>query len=540
MIYFIALHVPQRLYYAKFGTGDVEAVSFQLQFVHSDEIGQLNDFMKMSLKSRIFLNITALLVITVFGAGVVFVYSYRMEGLLTKNIDRYIEGVQAAESMELALVNHKGFASYYFMDRNPDWLIQMAHYRRIFEDKFEKIRRFASEAELQRALDRIESEYSKYITAKDRVVNYYKSGDFETGKQLHQQVRENFFEILNLCENFKKLFRQRAMAVRKQSINKVRQLRIVVGSTVVAVIFLAIILAFFLVHDILEPIQRLTRETDRHNGTQNEGDEVKTLSRRVHDLKKTYTETQSELEKSREHLLQSEKLALVGKLAAGTSHSIRNPLTSVKMRLFSLSRSLDLDSNQKEDFDVISKEISHIDTIVQNFLEFSRPPRLKLQSVSPSDVVDQAIQLLQHRLASYEVFIKIQRKEHLPPVQLDPEQLKEVMINIIINACEAMGQGGAIVIHEKTFIEREKFRSAVIRISDNGPGIPDAIQAKIMDPFFTTKEEGTGLGLSIAARIVQEHCGRLDIESTEGIGSTFIITLPVEEQDREHHTDYRR
>ncbi len=268
-------------------------------------------------------------------------------------------------------------------------------------------------------------------------------------------------------------------------------------------------------------------ETVSHNGTQKSGDEVTALSRSVYDLRKEYDQTQVELEKSREHLLQSEKLALVGKLAAGTSHSIRNPLTSVKMRLFSLSRSLNLDSNQKEDFDVISKEITHIDTIVQNFLEFSRPPRLKLQSVSPSDVVDQAIQLLQHRLESYEVFIKIQRREPLPRVQLDPEQLKEVLINIIINSCEAMGLGGSIVIYEETVIERRKFRSAVIRISDNGPGIPDAIQLKIMEPFFTTKEEGTGLGLSIAARIVQEHGGRLDIQSTEGNGSTFIITLPV-------------
>jgi signal transduction histidine kinase len=492
----------------------------------------------MSLKSRIFLNIAALLVITIFGAVVVVVYSYRMEDLLTKNIDKYIMGIQAVESMELALVNHKGFASYYFIDGNPNWLIQMTQYRHIFEDKFEKTRRFATEAAQQRALDLVESEYHKYISAKDQVVKYYKSGDFETGKKLHEQVRENFFEILNLCENYKKLFRQKAIEVKNQSINKVRQLRIVVGSTVLVVSFLAIILAFFLVHDILDPIRRLSLETDRHNGTQKEGDEVKTLSRHVHDLKKTYTETQSELEKSREHLLQSEKLALVGKLAAGTSHSIRNPLTSVKMRLFSLSRSLELDSNQKEDFDVISKEISHINTIVQNFLEFSRPPRLKLQSASPSDVVDQAIQLLQHRLASYEVFIKIQRKESLPLVQLDPEQLKEVIINIIINACEAMGQGGAIIIHEKPLIEQKKFRSAVIRISDNGPGIPDAVQSKIMEPFFTTKEEGTGLGLSIAARIVQEHGGRLDIESKEGSGSTFIITLPAEEPDREQHTDH--
>ena len=493
---------------------------------------------KISLRSRILLNITALIIITIVGALVMVGYTYRMEGLLTRIIDKYMGGLQAAQSLETALVNQKGFASYYLLDGNPSWLVQMEEYRRIFENTLEKTRRFATTAEEQRVLELIESEYNKYISSKDRVVDYYKSGDRENGIKLHERVRGYFFEILKHSEDCKALFRKKTIKAKEQSLNQAKKLRILAGSAVMVILFLGIILTFFLLHDILDPIRRLALETDRHNGTKNEGDEVKTLSVRVHDLRKTYNETQSELKKSREHLLQSEKLALVGKLAAGTSHSIRNPLTSVKMRLFSLSRSLDLDRNQKEDFDVISKEIGHINNIVQNFLEFSRPPKLKLQLVSPSDVVDQAIQLLQHRLESYEVFIKIQRKEPLPLVQLDPEQLKEVLINIIINACEAMGQGGSIVIYEEAVIEREKFRSAVIRISDNGPGIPDALQSKIMEPFFTTKEDGTGLGLSIANRIVQEHGGRLDIQSKEGSGSMFIITLQMEESDREYHPDH--
>jgi len=482
---------------------------------------------KISLRSRILINITALVVITIMGALVMVGYTYRMERLLTQIIDKYMAGLQAAQSLENALVNQKGFASYYLLDGNSNWLIQMTEYRRIFEDILEKTQRLATTKEEKRVLDLIESEYAKYIVAKDQVVDYYRSGDREKGIKLHKKIRDSFFEILKLCENGKQLFSDKAQKAKIQSLNQTKKLRIISGSVVLMILFLGVILTFFLLHDILNPIRRLVLETDRHNGTQTKGDELKTLSWRVHDLKKTYNETQSELEKSREHLLQSEKLALVGKLAAGTSHSIRNPLTSVKMRLFSLRRSLNLAGDQKEDFDVISEEIDHIDNILQNFLEFSRPPRLKLQHVSPSDIVDQAVQLLQHRLESYEVFIKIQRKNPLPLVQADPEQLKEVLVNIIVNACEAMGQGGSIVIYEETDIEQEKLRSAVIRISDNGPGIPDAIQSKIMEPFFTTKEEGTGLGLSIAARIVQEHGGRLGVLSSEGIGSTFIITLPI-------------
>ncbi|MCD6304753.1 MAG: histidine kinase, partial [Deltaproteobacteria bacterium] len=238
--------------------------------------------------------------------------------------------------------------------------------------------------------------------------------------------------------------------------------------------------------------------------------------------------TQTELEKSRETLLQAEKMASVGKLAAGMAHSIRNPLTSVKMRLFSLGRSLQLSETQRDDFSVISEEIRHIDTIVQNFLEFSRPPKLKMQWVSPSEVVDLVLELLRHRLESYNVEVSVRREYGpLPEVQGDPEQLKEVLVNLVENACEAMHGGGAIVITEEEIREGPLDSTVVIRVADNGPGIKEAILGKVMQPFFTTKEEGTGLGLSIARRIIEEHGGTLAVESQEGAGAVFVITLPI-------------
>jgi len=197
------------------------------------------------------------------------------------------------------------------------------------------------------------------------------------------------------------------------------------------------------------------------------------------------------------------------------------------MRMFSLGRTLKLTETQKDDLDVISQEIRHIDTIVQNFLEFSRPPKLKMQRVSPSVIVDLVIQLMEHRLNSYEVGIEVVRKRPLPPIPADPEQLKEVLVNLVVNACEAMKKGGQIVISEEETIERPTGKMVVIRVGDNGPGIPGPLIGKVLQPFFTTKEEGTGLGLSIASRIIEEHGGRLNLTSTEGMGATFTITLPV-------------
>jgi signal transduction histidine kinase len=495
---------------------------------------------KMSLRIRIFLPITALVIITVVGAMVMIQYTYRMEDLLAEVIDHHMEELQTVEAMELALVNQKGFASYYFMDQDPKWLMEMEHYRAIFLEKLEKTRHFDLTEEEIKILDLIKFRYMDYIAAKNQVVDFYKSEDQKAGTVLHEKVRENFFTILDLCETYKNLFKIKAQNVKKQSLEQAEKFRIVAGTAIFMVLVLAVMLIFFLVHGILEPLRRLALETDRNKGMSKTGDEVKILSNSVHDLIREYDQTQVELEKSREHLLQSEKMALVGNLAAGTSHSIRNPLTSVKMRLFSLSRSLDLDHNQKEDFDVISEEIGHIDNILENFLEFSRPPRLKLQLLSPSDVVDQAVQLLEHRLKSYEVVVIIQRTRRLPRVKADPEQLKEVLVNIIVNACEEMGNGGSIVISEEETTEKGLGRVAAIRLKDDGPGISKAMQEKIFQPFFTTKEEGTGLGLSIATRIIEEHHGRLYVESKENMGSTFVIVLPIKESSLEQNSNHRR
>jgi signal transduction histidine kinase len=291
---------------------------------------------------------------------------------------------------------------------------------------------------------------------------------------------------------------------------------------------LGILLAYVLIKQILGPIRRLTLETAPANPG-SEPDEVKALSRRVYSLIENVDLAQSELERSQEHLLQSGKWAMVGKLAAGVAHSIRNPLTSVNMRLFSLKRSLKMSASQQEDFQVISEEIRHIDSIVRNFLEFSRPPKLKMQKISPSDVVDLALQLLRHRLESYGVEVKLIRGLRLPEVWADPDQLKEVLANLLVNACEMMAGGGTITIQEEEQVAAPLGHAVAIRVSDNGPGIPESIRDKVFQPFFSTKEEGTGLGLSIATRIIEDHGGRLELASQEQAGATFIITLPLRE-----------
>jgi signal transduction histidine kinase len=479
------------------------------------------------LKHRIYTLLGAIFLVTLSGAVVMVWYSYSIESVLTTITDENLVAFRNAESLEIALVNQKGFLSYYFLDGNPDWLKQMEKYRQVFSEKLGQARAMLQSSGQRHTIARIADEYDHYIREKDQVIDYYKAGRIKFGSTLHQDVRNRFFNILEMCEDYKKAHTEAILAAKQRALRQAAHLRSTAGGVILAHVLFIGLLAYLLVSQILKPVRAMILETRADSNAELSDDDVKTLSQRVHGLIEDVGHTQEELEKSRENLLQADKMAMVGKLAAGMAHSVRNPFTSVKMRLFSLSRSLKLSGTQKEDFDVISEEIGHIDTIVQNFLEFSRPPKLKMQPVSPSTVVDTAIQLLCYRLESYNVDATIHREKILPAIDADPDQLKEVLVNLMVNACEAMTGGGSIDIYERVLNATPNRREAEIRISDSGPGIAPAAVNKVFDPFFTTKEDGTGLGLSIVSRIIREHGGRVDLVSEEGRGTTFTIVLPV-------------
>jgi signal transduction histidine kinase len=228
-----------------------------------------------------------------------------------------------------------------------------------------------------------------------------------------------------------------------------------------------------------------------------------------------------------------ERMAVVGELAAGVAHTIRNPFTSIKMRMFSLARSLDLDDVQNEDLTVISDEIGRIDKIVQNFLEFARPPKIRFEECRLGTLINSVITLMEYRLRKYRVEIAYDFQPDLPKVSLDSDRIKEALVNLFTNSCEAMETGGRIEIFETREHDPDLGEVAVITLRDSGPGIPEEIIHKVTAPFFTTKEDGSGLGLSIVARIVREHEGRLTISSSTDQCTEFKIILPAKRDDHE-------
>lgn len=238
-------------------------------------------------------------------------------------------------------------------------------------------------------------------------------------------------------------------------------------------------------------------------------------------LRSKLVETQAAVE-------QHEKLASLGLLAAGVAHEIRNPLTAIKAALFTQQKKFAAGSPEHSDVKVVEREIVRLERIVNDFLQFARP-------AEPEPVVIAADLLLMETKIFFAPQLEKNRIQlNLEPstptyVKVDPAQMKQVLINLVQNAAESIGQDGSITLRvrqsRKPLLNGEK-STVILEVSDTGKGIPLEAQKRLFDPFFTTKESGTGLGLSIAARIVQKHGGVLQYQTHVNRGTTFGILLP--------------
>jgi signal transduction histidine kinase len=223
------------------------------------------------------------------------------------------------------------------------------------------------------------------------------------------------------------------------------------------------------------------------------------------------------------------KLDHFARLATGLAHEIRNPLTAINVRLFTLQKSLAPGTAEHSDATLIRNEIDRLEQILKNFLNLARPTEPKFAVMTAGPFLNEVRELLAPHLQRRGITLTCQAAVDTP-FRADPSQLKQVLINLVQNAADSIGQDGTIMLRacagEVNFQERPS-RAVFLEVEDTGTGISAEVQERLFDPFFSTKENGTGLGLPIAVKIIGQHRGLLDFQTYLGRGTTFQVKLPV-------------
>ena len=238
-------------------------------------------------------------------------------------------------------------------------------------------------------------------------------------------------------------------------------------------------------------------------------------------------ERTEDLQRIQGQLIRSEKLASLGELVAGIAHEINNPLTGILMFASLMGHDKRLDPAFKNDVEMIIRETERCARIVRGLLDFSRERKPQKKPSSINAIMDATLALVSNQSSFHDIKIVREYADNLPEILVDPNQIEQVFVNIILNASHAMTEGGELRLATGISLTSG---TLIIRISDTGCGIPEENIQRIFDPFFTTKEnKGTGLGLSVSYGIIEGHGGSIEVESTVGKGTTFSIVLPLEQ-----------
>lgn len=230
----------------------------------------------------------------------------------------------------------------------------------------------------------------------------------------------------------------------------------------------------------------------------------------------------SQVKSLEEELRRSERLAALGKMAAGVAHELRNPLSSIKGLAILLRSRFQEKSSDQETADILVQEVERLNRSIGELLDYARPQKLIKQDIHPEELVGKAVSLIRMDAESVGVRVEIQLEDDLPLVQADPDKLSQVFLNLFLNAIQAMEDGGGRLDISVT----AQRRNVLFTIKDTGCGVNKGDLPRIFDPYFTTKPEGTGLGLAMSMKIIEEHGGTMTFESEPDAGTTVVVSLP--------------
>lgn len=264
--------------------------------------------------------------------------------------------------------------------------------------------------------------------------------------------------------------------------------------------------------------------------------EMAELEASLHHLAERVSSVVLRLHAAERESLRNDQLAALGQLAAGLAHELRNPLTAMKTLVEAARIDGQPPQLDSEDLNVLEEEITRLNTTLQTFLDYARPPDLERRPIDIREIVERTLQLLKPRAEQQSIRLEYDRPTEPLVLNADPERMRQVLLNLILNAFDALGSGGTVTVStrdtsrtaEGDVLSGDAERWIVLEVRDDGPGIPDEFLPRLFEPFFSSKPSGSGLGLTISRRIIEEHGGTLQASNrAEDSGAVFRISLPV-------------
>jgi two-component system NtrC family sensor kinase len=264
-------------------------------------------------------------------------------------------------------------------------------------------------------------------------------------------------------------------------------------------------------------------------GNQRATERAARLQRDLTTTRTLHAEARAKLDTAQAQLLQSAKLAAVGELAASIAHEINNPLYAARNSLYLVAQDLPENGTQRQFLTIAQDELARIGKIIERMRDFYRPSRQELALTDLGHLIAETIDLVQTHLRHGNVRVELRLAPALPPVVAHADQLRQVFLNLILNACDAMPQGGTLTITSAMLPSDDEGPARVqVEIEDTGEGVPADHLPHLFEPFYTTKPQGTGLGLAISAHIITHHGGTIKVDSKLGEGTVFTVALPLQ------------
>jgi len=299
------------------------------------------------------------------------------------------------------------------------------------------------------------------------------------------------------------------------------------------IVLIAALVGVIVSRRITRPLEHLSRAVGKIakgdfnvNVDIHSSDEIGDLSNSFNEMADELMERETSLKKAQHALVQSEKMAAVGTLSAGLAHEVKNPLSAVLGYAQLSKRKLDQPEALEKHLDIIETETKRCNEIISNLMQFSRQEKGEHTQISVNDVVQKSMAIVDHQLSLKNVRIESELADNMPLIYGNANQLQQVLMNLMINAQQAIGDGGGTV----GLATQLESQSVLITVSDTGPGMDDQLAKKIFEPFFTTKPagKGTGLGLSVTYGIIKDHGGEISVQRASSGGAKFVIELPLD------------